>query len=189
MRDFSRLTSASRSVTRFFCCCRALSAFSAAALCVTMEASSLSSSASLSSRSLRLYLKSCVSCANCCLVLASSCSRTERRSSTSCVRLLIWFIRCSESATSSCVVSSSGVTVRVGTLLVGDAQNAGGCWIIIRSEQRQTRTFSFCAMRLRMLVGGVGAITMCPAPSLTGVVYALMPVDTPSVGPQAPRKM
>ena len=38
-------------------------------------------------------------------------------------------------------------------------------------------------------VGGVGAITMCPAPSLTGVVYALMPVDTPSVGPQAPRKM
>lgn len=71
----------------------------------------------------------------------------------------------------------------------GDAQNAGGCWIIIRSEQRQTRTFSFCAMRLRMLVGGVGAITMCPAPSLTGVVYALMPVDTPSVGPQAPRKM
>jgi hypothetical protein len=74
-----------------------------------------------------------------------------------------------------------------GTLVVGDAQNAGGCWIIIHSEQRQTRTFSFCAMRLRMLVGGVGAITMCPAPSLTGVVYALMPVDTPSVGPQARR--
>ena len=40
------------------------------------------------------------------------------------------------------------------------------------------RTFSFCAMRLRMLVGGVGAITMCPAPSLTGVVYALIPDTT-----------
>ena len=33
-------------------------------------------------------------------------------------------------------------------------------------------------MRLRMLVGGVGAITMCPAPSLTGVVYALIPDTT-----------
>ena len=58
------------------------------------------------------------------------------------------------------------------------ALRSGGSWIIVVRSISRMRTFSFCAMRLRMLVGGVGAITMCPAPSLTGVVYALIPDTT-----------
>ena len=48
-----------------------------------------------------------------------------------------------------------------GAHLGGSAEcTSGGSWIIVVRSISRMRTFSFCAMRLRMLVGGVGAITM-----------------------------